>query len=254
MGNLAHRMFEKLFNEDITTWNKSQVEKWIDGEAGNLLAREGAVLLMYGREPEKIGFINQLKYSAWSLVSQIQQNGWKVKKTEMDLVGNFQTKPVKGIADLVLEKENELTVIDLKWRGASRRERIIKNEEDLQLVLYSRLLTEDDSWAHTAYFIMENGKILARNNLAFNNITSIAPDTDHTDINNRILGRMESTYEWRMNQIEKGQIEIRTKHTCLDLEDIYNDNEQPEIMMDILEMKDGDAPFCDYKTLINLVD
>lgn len=254
MGNLAHRMFEKLFNQDISNWDRNQVEQWIDGEAGKLLAKEGAVLLMYGREPEKIGFINQLKYSAWSLVSQIQQNDWKVKQTEMDLVGKFQNNPVKGIADLVLEREDELAVIDLKWRGASRRERTIKNEEDLQLVLYSRLLTEDESWAHTAYFIMENGKILARNNLAFNNITSITPNADHAEINQRILTRMESTYQWRMNQIGEGQIEIRTKHTCLDLEDIYNENGQAKTMMDILEMKDGDAPFCDYKTLINLVD
>ena len=171
----------------------------------------------------------------------------------MDLVGKFQNKPIKGIADLVLEKENDLAVLDLKWRGASRRERIIKNEEGLQLVLYSRLLTEDDSWAHTAYFIMENGKVLARNNLAFNNITSIAPNADHTEINNRILTRMESTYQWRMNQIEQGQIEIRTKHTCLDLEDFYNEADA-ETLMDLLEMKDGNAPFCDYKTLINLID
>ncbi len=254
MGNLAHRFFEKLFAQDVSGWGRPQVEKWIDDQAGKLLAREGAVLLMYGREPEKVAFINRVKYAAWSMVSLIQENHWKVKQTEMDLGGKFLDKPVKGIADLVLEKDGELSVIDLKWRGAARRERIIRNEEDLQLVLYAKLLTEDNTWAHTAYFIMENGKLIARNNLAFKNITAVTPESDHLEINERILTKMETTYQWRMKQIQKGEIEIRTNYTSVDLEDIYNDHEAPEVLMKILEMKEGDAPFCDYTTLINLIE
>ncbi|HHH50637.1 MAG TPA: hypothetical protein ENK52_06635, partial [Saprospiraceae bacterium] len=132
MGNLAHRFFELMFRQDISKWKKSNVEEWIDRQSYRMLAREGAVLLLYGREPEKVAFINKIKYAAWSLVSMIQSNGWKVLQTEMPLAGKFQGIPVKGKADLVLQRGDELAVVDLKWRGAARREKIIKNEEDLQ--------------------------------------------------------------------------------------------------------------------------
>ncbi|MEL6926551.1 MAG: PD-(D/E)XK nuclease family protein, partial [Bacteroidota bacterium] len=168
MGNLAHRFFELLLGEEqLLRFEKQQVEQWIDDHTYGLLSREGAVLLMYGREPERLAFINKVKYAAWSLVSSIRNNGWQIVGSELPLAGKFMDMPIKAKADLVLQRGREQAVIDLKWRGAKRRENVIKNEEDLQLVMYSKLLTEDHSWAHTAYFIIEQGKLIARNNLAF---------------------------------------------------------------------------------------
>ncbi|MEM6965021.1 MAG: PD-(D/E)XK nuclease family protein [Bacteroidota bacterium] len=249
MGNLSHRFFELLFKEDIQGWNKRQVEQWIDAKANQLLAREGAVLLMYGREPERIGFINKIKYASWSLVAMIQKNGWKVVTTEMDLEGDFQQVPIKAKADLVLQRGDEHLVVDLKWRGATRRKNVIKNEEDLQLVMYSKLLTADQTWAHTAYFILESGKMIARNALAINEVEAVAPDSDHIDINQRILEKMENTYRWRLAQLEKGMIEVRTDQTKIDLEDHYGSE-----LLDLLEMKDGGAVFDDYRTLIDVLE
>ncbi len=250
MGNLAHRFFELFFSkEGIKSWTKEQVEKWIDEETYPLLSKEGAVLLLYGREPERVAFINKVKYAIWSLLVLIKNNGWSVKETEMKTGGNFLDIPIRGKADIVLERNNELMVIDLKWRGAPWRERIIRNEEDLQLVTYSRLLTGDDSWAHTAYFIIENGKAISRNNLAFKEITGAAPESDHIEVNQRIWQKMEATFEWRMTQLKKGMIEIRTEQTVGEIEDSYGEEVLP-----LLEMKDGDAPFDDYRTLINLIE
>jgi len=249
MGNLSHRIFELLLKQKISSWTKNDVEKWIDENSYDLLSKEGTVLLLYGREPERAAFIKKVKYAAWSLISMIQNNGWEIKETEMDLEGDFENAPIKGKADLVLQRGNELIVIDLKWRGAAYRERIIKNEEDLQLVTYSKLLQEDKNWAHTAYFIIENSKLIARNNLAFKEVIAIAPDSDHLEINKEIWRRMQQTYRWRLKQLAKGQIEIRTQQTLPDLEETYAHQ-----LMDLLEMKDSDAPFDDYRTLINLVE
>lgn len=249
MGNLAHGFFERLFEQDLRSLTKSQVENWIDAEAPNLLAREGAVFLLYGREPERVAFIKKLKFAAWSLVNVIQKNGWRVVATEKDLEGKFLGIPVNGRADLVLEKDGELAVIDLKWRGARRREETIKNEEDLQLVLYSKLLTDDHTWAHTAYFIIENGKLIARNNQAFKEVNAISPDSDHVQVHERILARMQATYAWRLQQLQEGKIEVRCEQTQLDLEEAYQHQ-----LLDLLEMKSDDAPFDDYRTLINLIE
>ncbi len=250
MGNLAHRFFEKLLQEDISNWNQQLVAQWIDEQARNLLAREGAVLLLYGREPERINFIKRLKYAAWSLVSAIQRNGWQVVETEKLLEGKFLDITVNGRADLVLERNGERVIIDLKWRGAKRREESIRNEEDLQLTLYSKLLPPEEQWAHTAYFIMENGKFIARNSQAFQEARAVAPDSDHAQVHERILARMQATYTWRMQQIQSGHIEIRCAQTQKELEEWY----QSQDLFDILEMRSEDAPFDDYRTLINLIE
>jgi len=249
MGNLAHGFFERLFREDIRSLNKSQIEQWIEKESRDLLSREGSVFLLYGREPERVAFIKKVKYAAWCLVNLIQKNGWNVVETEKALEGKFLGIPMNGRADLVLEKDGELAVIDLKWRGARRREETIKNEQDLQLVLYSKLLTDDHTWAHTAYFIIENGKLIARNNQAFKDIHAISPDSDHVQVHERILGRMQATYDWRIQQLQAGKVEVRCQQTQLDLEEAYQSQ-----LLDLLEMRGEDAPFDDYRTLINLIE
>ncbi|MCB0558541.1 MAG: PD-(D/E)XK nuclease family protein [Lewinellaceae bacterium] len=250
MGNLAHRYFEKLLREDTRSWNQQQLEAFIDRETAGLLRREGAVMLLYGKEPERASFVQRVKYAAWSLVKHIRENGWEVLETEKPLEGAFMGTSINGRADIVLQRGEERAVIDLKWRGARYREQSIRNEEDLQLVLYARLLGAGHSWAHTAYFIMERGLLLARNNHAFQDINAVAPNADFVEANQRILNRMEATYRWRMEQIRKGEVEIRCKQTQLSLEDAYNGLP----LMDILEMKEEDAPFDDYRTLINLIE
>lgn len=249
MGNLAHRFFQRLLNQERDQWDQAGVYQWIEGESRRLMRQEGAGLLLYGREPERLAFVNRVKYAAWSLVNLIQQNGWKVKGTEQELQGKFRDIPVRGRADLVLEREGEQAVIDLKWRGSSRRERHIRNEEDLQLVLYSRLLTEENNWAHTAYFVMEDGKMISRNELAFQGITAVSPDLDHQEVNERILNKMEATYQWRMEQIRAGKIEIRCEQTADALDEFYG-----AALLDLMEMRSGNAYFDDYGTLINLVE
>ena len=112
-----------------------------------------------------------------------------------------------------------------------------------------RLLTADDTWAHTAYFIIEEGKMIARNNLAFEEATAVAPDADYVEVNNRIWEKMLKTYRWRVEQLKKGEVEIRTEHTLLDLEDAYHGK-----LIDLLEMKNENSYFDDYKTLISLIE
>ncbi|MEL7020154.1 MAG: PD-(D/E)XK nuclease family protein [Bacteroidota bacterium] len=249
MGNLAHKLFEKMFAENIQQWDKSRVEQWVEEQTPPLLAREGAVLLMYGREPEKVNFINRMKYSAWSLISTLQRDGWSVSGNEEPLKGTFKGIPMKGIADLVLTRGEERAVIDLKYGGMAYRENMIRNEEDLQLVLYSKLLDDKAMTTHTAYYILGKGEMVARNNAAFQNIRTVNPDANTEEVNQRIYERMEKTFDWRMNQIQHGQLEIRCKATISELEETYGAE-----LMHVLNMKHEDASFDDYRTLINLVD
>ncbi len=250
-GNLAHRLFEwMLKEEDLLDWDQQKTEAWIQQRATGLFSREGAVMLMYGREPDRVSFINRMKRSAWTLLSILQNNDWQVLGTEVDLSGSFMGLEVKGKADVVLQRGEERAVLDLKWRGAKRRENLIRNEADLQLVMYSRLLEPQERWAHTAYFIIEDGLMIARNQLAFKEARAVSTDSDHLAINERIWEKMQATFRWRMEQLHGGKIEVRSEATVADIELEY----QEENWQELLEFPNGDAPFDDYRTLINLID
>jgi hypothetical protein len=259
MGNLAHRLFEILFNQkEVLTWDRVKVQSWVNQNIQRLLEREGAVLLMYGREPEKTGFVNTLQYSAWSLINMIKNNGWEIEGTEKSIEGMFNGIPVKAKADLVLKNKNGVfTILDLKWRGAAYRERLIKSEEDLQLVMYAMLLTKDETVAQTAFYIIQDAKMIARNNSAFKEAVAVLPDKDYFETNNLIWRRMLETYRWRLSQLKNGKIEVRTKITSTDLEDpgvAESDDEAYADFDNYLEMRTDDAPFDDYRTLINLIE
>jgi 5-methylcytosine-specific restriction endonuclease McrBC regulatory subunit McrC len=192
--------------------------------------------------------LRQLKHAIWSLIELIRKNDWKVKGTEMDLKGSFFNLPIHGKADVVLERGDETAILDLKWSSHARHEGKMKNKEDLQLVMYSKLLNNDDSWAHTAYFIMENARPIARNTLAFNELSPVTPNDNYVEVHQDIWDKMTVTYQWRVAQIEKGNIEVRTTHTIPDLETIYGAE-----LNNCLEMRNKNAPYDDYGVLIGLI-
>lgn len=245
LGSLAHRFFERLLSVDILTLEKSDLQQWVDEEAAQLLPREGATLLLYGREPDRNAFLRKVKTAAWSLVSMLKSNHWTVEATELNLEGTIGGMPIRGKADLVISRGAERAIIDLKWSGAKRRKELILNGEDLQLILYANMLPPETEWPHTAYFILEEGKLIARNSSAFREAVVAGRGEPHENVCESILEKMTRTYAWRMQQIQSGHIEIRTSRTAQELEAIYEGQ-----LFDLLEMKNEDLRWDDYKTLL----
>ena len=246
-GNLSHRLIEKLLNKDLNQWTRKSTEKWVADEIPNLLLKEGASLLMYGREPEKIAFIKQMKFAAWSLISLLRENHWSVAATEYELEGTWQKIQLKGRADLVLKRKEEQAIIDLKWRGATRYSNVMRNNEDIQLTLYAQLLSAND-WPHTAYFIINAAKMITRDKDAFSSAHAVQHEADRKNIYQGIINEIVATFDWRKEQLSKGGIEIRCIHTYENLEDIYGDE-----LLNLLEMKSTNAHFDDFDVLIGLI-
>ncbi len=247
LGSLAHRFFENLLKEDLNGLDKKTVYAWVEEQARSLLPKEGATLLLYGREPERNAFLNRVKNAAWSLVSLLRTNGWTVEQTEMKLEGTMGGVPIRGKADLVLSRGNERAIVDLKWSGAKRRKELIMNGEDLQLVLYAKLLPPPETWPHTAYFILEEGKVIARNALAFSEcVVAGRSNDDHIAACSAIFEKMEHTHQWRSDQVKSGIIELRTSRTAAELEALYEGQ-----LFDLLEMKNEDARWDDYRILLS---
>ncbi|MDX2133972.1 MAG: PD-(D/E)XK nuclease family protein [Saprospiraceae bacterium] len=245
LGNLGHRFLEMLLVEDLHAMTRSDVYAWIDAQSGPLLEREGAPLLLYGREPERKAFQRKVQQAAWTLVSMLRQNGWTVAHTELPLEGELAGLSLRAKADLVLQREGEWAIVDFKWGGARRRREMIRNNEDLQLMLYAYLLPPPENWPHTAYYILEEGRMIARNRQAFREAQEVGGRDDHAAVCRMILDRIVQTYRWRQQQImEQGLLELRTARTAPELSALYGD------VLDLLEMKEEDAKWDDYRFLI----
>jgi hypothetical protein len=246
LGSLAHRFFEVLLKTDTSTLNKQSLAQWVEQQAQILLPREGATLLLYGREPERNSFLNRVKTAAWNLILLLRSNEWTVSNTELAIETLIGPLPIKGKADLVLQRGAEQAIVDLKWSGAKRRKELMQNKEDLQLVLYAKMLPPEDSWPHTAYFILDEGKIIARNNLAFKEaVLAGRNQEDHVSDFEAIFQKIQRTYQWRLTQVQNGKIEIRTLRTAQELEAIYEGQ-----LFELLEMKNEDSRWDDYRVLI----
>jgi hypothetical protein len=76
----------------------------------------------------------------------------------------------------------------------------------------------------------------------------VMPDENYETVHQEIWNKMAATYQWRVAQIEKGNIEVRTTHTMKELEEIYGAE-----LNNCLEMRDKDAPYDDYGVLIGLI-
>lgn len=258
-GNIAHRLLEGLFTKiqsSGTHWTKEEVQGWIEERAQDLLEREGAVLLMYGQEAKRIGLIYKVQQAAWALVLAIQNNGWQIHGIEYPISGTVAGRPLTGIADLVLVRNQgkEKAIVDLKWGAKTFHKDKLKNGEDLQLVIYSKLLDGEEEWAHTAYFIIEKATLLARNRLAFDNAEIITPAVeDFQATHQKIWNSIEKTYEWRMQQVQQGQIEVRTAETIEELQLLQQEQMDPALAFLLLEMKEEDAKYDDYQVLIHRV-
>lgn len=274
-GNLSHLFIERLLNQiriDDRVYTREDVRAWIDENWLSLLKSEGAVLLEYGQEPERIQFIRTMQYAAWSLVHYIQDNGWKIRGSEEVLTGELERmggQPVKGRADLVLERtragKTEVTVVDLKWRGKSVFKDLLRNAKDVQLCLYAEFISQHltvnaegeltrlpgnpPATVHTAYYVLRDALMVARNELAFVNIETVSGAVEAGEVQQTMLKKIRATYNWRWEQFRAGVVEIRCQQTIGHLEDLYLDLPHDEL----LEMENGDARFDDYRSLIGLV-
>ncbi len=259
-GNLSHLFIERLLGDIAAAghpFTRDEVEGWIDEEAGRILRQQGAVLLEYGQEPERIQFLLTMKRSAWTLVRYIQQNGWTIRGSEQELKGCTREggQDVRGRADLVLERAHgsglrETAVVDLKWRGKTTFRNLLRNAGDIQLCLYAEFLRAEGSGSvHTAYYILRDAKMIGRNELAFSGAEVVPAADDYTVVQAETLAKIRATHDWRWTQFGEGIVEVRCKETVPFLEDLYLDLPHDSL----LTMREDTSPFDDYRSLIGLV-
>ncbi len=154
LGNVAHRA----------------VQKFLGGAAGEIgrvldriLAEEGAIYLLPGREAELANLRQEIESSAKKLSRLIEEHGLKVIGFESALEGETELGRVRGRLDVYLEEaEGGRQILDLKYslRGSAKYREKLEDGAAGQLAVYRRLA---GGAAGAAYFSLRDGVLLPAN-------------------------------------------------------------------------------------------
>jgi ATP-dependent helicase/nuclease subunit B len=99
--------------------------------------------------------------------------------------------------------------LDVKWAGAKYRTKDLRENTQIQLATYAFIrknITRASTWPPQAFFIIENAQILAQTKDAFP--SAILCSSNNGEMTKELWSRIEETWKWRRNQMNKGMIEV----------------------------------------------
>jgi len=208
-GNLAHAVVENLFMlSNVMDLSDESFSANIELFFNDIVADQGAVLLMPGRRAELESFRLKLHRAVVELRQQIARAGFKHVEPEVRLEGNFVGGALVGYADLALKKpDGTRAVIDMKWAGTSKYTAKLAESRHLQLSIYGELTRQKSKqWPSVAYYIFDSARLLCPDSEGF-------PGGRAVTVKNgenlpMLWQRFLRTWAWRRAQIEKGEIEV----------------------------------------------
>jgi hypothetical protein len=208
-GNLCHSIFEQFFK---TLKDKNISDKEVELNIITLFNKQ--VRIEYGflnRPQNKLKrdyLAKTIKMSAFVLMKHIRKSPFTIFEPERkigfdeDIV--FGSTKLKGNIDLVLSNEKgEKAIIDLKWAGKTKRISMLKDDNDLQLPIYSYLLSPT-VLVPTSYFVINKAILISYPNKYF-------PDAFNVNVPaspNTINEKLKKAYSFRREEIERGYLEV----------------------------------------------
>ena len=250
-GNLVHRLYEQFFKAHTGDVKKPQfdeapVNAWFNEHIEKLLTEEGAVLLQRGRMADKEKFIATSRNSLHALIKQLRVANVTDIQMELKQETDFWGGKIGGSIDMtVLNAEGVEAVIDIKWGGTKYRRESLKENKHLQLVTYAFMrhkLSESKSWSSVAYFVIDQGVLLAQNTHYFPDAWVATSGDLEAESYRVIWEKMRNTYKWRMAQFKQGRVELTVTGT-----EPTEDSYPGEDALVIPETNDG---FNDFKVLM----
>lgn len=219
-GNLLHHLIERLFAGSCDWRNGEQaiLESWALETTEDLLQEEGANLLLPGKIKERQELISIARMSVWQLVSALRAARVVAVETEKEVEGSFIGGHLTGYVDLfVMNDAGDAAIIDLKWGGANYRKSLLKDNMALQLALYACLCQNEGRWPAQAFFILQDGRLLAQDQGYFPTADVCAPSDLDPGLGAQSLWcDFEKTWRWRREQLDKGLIEVTISGTSAD--------------------------------------
>jgi len=212
-GNLAHRLFERYFNENVL-WALLDAEgrrAWFASELPTLIETEAALLLEPGRGVEKQRVSTTLERALVSLIDHLRSADVVSVQPELHAEAPFKSIRIGGDIDLLLtDRRGRESVLDIKWGAEKFRGDQLRANRHVQLAAYA-YLRRTKRFPYQAFFIIESGHILAQDASVFPDATVYAPDSGESVED--LWKRVGASYDWRWKQLARGRVEANVAFT-----------------------------------------
>lgn len=220
-GNVAHAVITDLFDkkegiEDSGTYPyiEKNVAQHFDETFNRIILSEGALLLQSENRVDAKILKDQLRRCIISLLEIIRDNGLHVEACEKNIkcedMGFTPNITITGYLDMRLADDNgRQYVFDFKWTSSSRYEYALKENQSLQLALYSELVRRQlkKDVVAEAYFLMPRGKLYSTYPFAASDhFEQLALDEDAPK--DKTIDMVRNSYTYRRRQITEGEIEM----------------------------------------------
>ena len=145
-GNLAHRLFERYFNENLL-WALLDAEgrrAWFAKELPALIETEAALLLEPGRGVEKQRVSTTLERALVSLIDHLKSANVVSVQPELHAEAPFKSIRIGGDIDLLLtDPRGREIVLDIKWGAEKFRGDQLRANRHVQLAAYAYLAAHE---------------------------------------------------------------------------------------------------------------
>jgi hypothetical protein len=213
-GSIAHKLLEDYMNEfpGLRSQPKT-IKTWAYSRLDTLLAEEGAVLLMPGRQSEMLVFKEKVTFALERLIEHLTSANIQTVEMETHQQSHFVGGNLTGYIDLLAKNaDGKEVVLDIKWGGYTYRKGSLEDDRYLQLAIYAAMRREvTGDWPAMAYFIIEDARLVCNTPDFFPNATLAEPKSQESV--SEFWQRFIVTWKWRRKQIEQGLVEVTTSNT-----------------------------------------
>jgi PD-(D/E)XK nuclease superfamily len=168
-GNLLHRLLDLLGEGPIKQSNwaaitDGELKEHLEKQWPTLLEQEGATLLLLGKQSEAAALLDTGKRALWTLAQQLKAAQITETETNVNFKTDFIGGQLEGFVDLLVKNESSRSsVIDLKSGRMEEKKKELQSNVHLQLAIYGFLHRQNRAeWPSAAYFILNNGRMLAQ--------------------------------------------------------------------------------------------
>lgn len=208
-GSLAHRIVELFFAlPSALRMTEAEVLAWFEDVFPQLIAEEGAVLLMQGRRSDLEKFRYHTRRSLLGLLTHFRSAGVKRVESEREFNGIYPGGQILGYADLVtINAQGKSAIVDMKWGGTTKYSAKLAENSHLQLGIYAELFRQQTGmWPDLGYYILVESKLLTQHSHYFpqSNIINLKSEesTPH------LWERFKASYAWRSDLLKQGLVEV----------------------------------------------
>lgn len=241
-GNLAHHLVQQYVTEPFAlTQTDDAFLTWFEPAFKALVEREGAILLMPGRNEDVEYLRRTLRFAMQTLRSQLRAADVVKVEPEVTLNGHFAGGNITGSADLLLTRhDGQQAIVDMKWAGGKKYPDKLATNRHLQLAIYGELQRQKTGqWPRLAYFLLSSAELLATDQDYFPQARRIKKNAEVADEGAAHLWqRFLVSWQWRRQQLNQGLIEV-----CLE------EAEEPSAPAEGMAMDILNANYNDYLVL-----